>query len=29
MSEKITRENSSNCIHIDELNEQTYKGKFN
>jgi hypothetical protein len=27
MSEKATRENSMNGIHIDELNDQTYKGK--
>jgi hypothetical protein len=29
MSEKTTIENSKNYIHIDELNDQTYKSKFN
>ncbi len=28
MSEKTTIENSTNYIHINELNDQTYKGKF-
>jgi hypothetical protein len=29
MSEATTIENSTNYIHVDELNEQTYKSKFN
>ncbi len=29
MSETTTIENSTNYIHVDELNEQTYKSKFN
>jgi len=29
MSEITTIENSTNYIHVDELNDQTYKSKFN
>ncbi len=29
MSEKPTIENSTNFIHVNELNDQTYKSKFN
>lgn len=29
MTEETTIENSTNYIHVDELNDQTYKGKFN